>query len=104
MNKLIFYVFGILLVLSACKKEQKKVGQSSQTSAPRAQDAGNRPNITVPANMTPVSGPPVTDHAPQNAKGVWHYTCPKGCPGGAGDASPCSKCGLTLVHNPIYHQ
>ncbi len=40
---------------------------------------------------------------PQNAEGVWHYTCPNGHDGGAGSATPCSVCGTTLVHNTVYH-
>lgn len=40
----------------------------------------------------------------QNAKGVWHYTCPDACPGGAGSATACAKCGKTLAHNQVYHQ
>jgi hypothetical protein len=47
---------------------------------------------------------PQTAEPPQNAKGVWHYTCPKGCPGGAGSATACAGCGGTLAHNPAYHQ
>ena len=41
---------------------------------------------------------------PQNAKGVWHYTCPKGCKGGAGAAEPCKSCKTELTHNAVYHQ
>ena len=40
---------------------------------------------------------------PQNAKGVWHYTCGKGCAGGAGAAGNCSVCGGPLAHNATYH-
>jgi|SRR5690606_7374699 hypothetical protein len=41
--------------------------------------------------------------AAQNAQGVFHYTCPKGCAGGAGMAGMCSNCGTELVHNQAYH-
>jgi protein disulfide-isomerase len=41
---------------------------------------------------------------PQNAKGVWHYTCPGGCDGGAGKEQPCKGCGKQLRHNAVYHQ
>lgn len=40
----------------------------------------------------------------QNKAGVWHYTCADGCPGGAGAATACAKCGKTLAHNSAYHQ
>lgn len=39
----------------------------------------------------------------QNALGVWHYTCPNGCAGGAGSQQPCPKCGSMLQHNSGYH-
>lgn len=34
---------------------------------------------------------------------VWHYTCSKGCAGGAGSAVNCNTCGTLLVHNQAYH-
>ncbi|MFZ1749562.1 MAG: hypothetical protein WAU01_05200 [Saprospiraceae bacterium] len=61
------------------------------------------------ASASPVSSQTVpspaaaTPEPAQNPKGVWHYTCSKGCAGGAGSAVPCSKCGTTLVHNAAYH-
>lgn len=50
--------------------------------------------------VTPTKAP----EPPQNAAGVWHYTCPSGCAGGGGSAIACSGCGTTLVHNTAYHQ
>jgi hypothetical protein len=38
-----------------------------------------------------------------NAAGVYHYTCPNGCAGGAGTAGACATCGSTLAHNQAYH-
>ena len=55
---------------------------------------------TTSSTTTP---PPKTPEPAQNAAGVWHYTCPNGCAGGAGSASPCAGCGTTLVHNQEYH-
>lgn len=70
----------------------------------------NQPQQTTPPaggneqlNLQTVP-PPTSQEPPQNAKGVWHYTCPKGCAGGAGAAGPCPKCGTALAHNPVYHQ
>jgi len=54
----------------------------------------------APASTTP---PPTTAEPAQNATGVWHYTCPNGCSGGGGSATPCATCGTTLVHNQTYH-
>ena len=44
-----------------------------------------------------------TPEPPQNAAGVWHYTCANGCAGGAGSAQACAVCGSTLAHNQAYH-
>lgn len=58
--------------------------------------------LNTPPELTPPT-PPAGEPA-QNAKGVWHYICTKGCPGGAGSATACASCGSTLVHNSAYHQ
>lgn len=58
--------------------------------------------INSPIN-SPITTPPPTAEPAQNAAGVWHYTCNKGCAGGAGAAGSCSTCGGTLAHNQAYH-
>ena len=55
------------------------------------------PIIQNPAPATPTAEPA------QNAKGVWHWTCAKGCPGGGGGAGSCGTCGGPLSHNQAYH-
>lgn len=67
--------------------------------------ANTEPSLSVGGNnqTAPVATPPTQEPA-QNAKGVWHYTCSKGCAGGAGSAIACAKCGATLAHNQAYHQ
>lgn len=71
-----------------------------------AQNAGATPAPSSPS--TPITMPaPGGDKPPspaQNAAGVYHYTCPKGCAGGAGAAGKCAKCGGDLAHNQAYHQ
>ncbi len=63
---------------------------------------GNTPNAATPgATATPVT-PPAESPA-KNAAGVFHYTCPKGCKGGAGAAGKCASCGGDLAHNSAYH-
>ena len=60
----------------------------------------------MPTTNTDVVTPPVASapaEPPQNADGVWHYTCPNGHAGGGGSATACSQCGTTLVHNTAYH-
>ncbi len=66
-----------------------------------------QPNATptpTPAGAAGAVTTPPPAEPPQNAKGVWHYTCSKGCAGGAGSATACAKCGNTLAHNAVYHQ
>jgi ribosomal protein S27E len=58
---------------------------------------------TQPLGQNPVQAQPKPAEPAQNANGVWHYTCPNGCSGGGGSASPCSSCGATLAHNQAYH-
>lgn len=58
-------------------------------------------NATIGA--APAAVNPTVAEPPQNAAGVWHYTCSNGCDGGAGSATACAKCGATLVHNTAYH-
>ncbi|MEZ5004539.1 MAG: hypothetical protein R2730_16035 [Chitinophagales bacterium] len=60
--------------------------------------SANTPSLSPDINM-----PPPTQDPPQNANGVWHFTCAKGCAGGAGSAIACSVCGEMLVHNAAYH-
>ena len=40
----------------------------------------------------------------KNSAGVWHYTCLKGCSGGAAATGNCGSCGGNLTHNQAYHQ
>ncbi len=63
--------------------------------------AANSPSTSV----LPAPGQSIqtTPEPAQNAAGVWHYTCPAGCDGGAGSAGKCSKCGGDLAHNTAYH-
>jgi len=81
-----------------------------------AQDQNNSPQInkgdlppglqdlTNGSTVSPmVTTPPPAQEPPQNANGVWHFTCSNGCAGGAGGAVACSSCGTTLVHNADYH-
>ncbi|MCB0522713.1 MAG: hypothetical protein H6577_15395 [Lewinellaceae bacterium] len=83
-----------LFLLTACKNE-----------GDAARDAAVQSVTPAPADATaaPATTPPPTQEPPQNAEGVWHYTCPKGCAGGAGTATACASCGTTLAHNQAYH-
>ncbi len=65
-------------------------------------NADAKANIGAPNVVQPVTPPPTVEPA-QNAAGVWHYTCGKGCSGGAGSAIACTTCGGTLAHNQGYH-
>jgi hypothetical protein len=69
----------------------------------------NESTIQVNTNTPVTTGdgqPQASTPAPppaQNAKGVYHFTCPNGCAGGAGAQGSCAKCGTALVHNQAYH-
>ena len=54
---------------------------------------------TPPATTSSLITPP----AAQNAAGVFHYTCPDGCAGGAAGAGSCATCGSALAHNTAFH-
>jgi hypothetical protein len=69
---------------------------------PPLQATGGNPTIPTTASTQPQ--PQQSPEPAQNAKGVWHFTCPKGCAGGAGTTTACAKCGTTLAHNATYHQ
>lgn len=69
---------------------------SGQSSAPFAS-----PQMNPSVNSTVI---PTPAEPSQNAAGVWHYTCAKGCAGGAGTGGSCASCGNALAHNAAYHQ
>jgi len=63
----------------------------------------NPTDVGASTEANPLAVTPPPKEPAQNAEGVWHYTCPTGCEGGGGSATPCAKCGTTLVHNSAYH-
>jgi len=67
-------------------------------------DANSTPSSSSPFANPPASTATPTPEPSQNTAGVWHYTCGKGCAGGAGAAGSCSTCGGALAHNSAYHQ
>ena len=69
-----------------------------------SQDLLKNGPLNVPTNIqAPESNTPATPSPAQNAKGIYHYTCNKGCYGGSGTASNCTNCGEQLAHNQAYH-
>lgn len=94
--------------------DAKKDASTSATPEPAATSTESAPtfNVTSAPDGSGLNTAPVTAQTPpqakpaepaQNADGVWHYTCPKGCKGGGGAAGPCASCGATLAHNSAYH-
>lgn len=83
-----------LAISSSCKND----GGASKDASLQSEEALN--NAVTPATPT---AKPATPEPPQNAAGVWHFTCPKGCAGGAGSSIPCATCGTPLNHNQLYH-
>lgn len=69
-----------------------------------AQDLLKNGPLNVPTNIqAPAANTPAAPSPAQNAKGVYHYTCDKGCYGGSGTATNCTNCGAQLAHNQAYH-
>jgi hypothetical protein len=87
-------VIASVLSLSSCKEATKAPEKEPQKEF-TIEDLATPSATTVqnPAAMDP----------PQNALGVWHYTCSQGCAGGAGTATNCATCGGLLAHNTSYH-
>jgi len=82
-----------IALFSACKND----GDTSKDVTLMSEEALTKDNTPAPASK------PTAPEPPQNAAGIWHYTCPKGCAGGSGSATACTTCGTTLTHNQIYH-
>jgi len=94
-----FKILAILLLSSvisfyACNDNDDARKQEARESL-EVSDSPTLPNAATPN--------PATPEPPQNAEGVWHYTCSKGCAGGAGAAGNCATCGGPLAHNSAYH-
>jgi len=87
-------LFSTVISFYACDNKTKAPNQ--ETSEPlEVKDAPTPPKAATPN--------PASLETAQNAGGVWHYTCLKGCAGGAGLAVNCTTCGNPLVHNQGYH-
>ncbi len=94
-----FKIVAILLLSSvmsfyACNDKSNARKQEARESL-KISDPATTPDAVIPN--------PTTPEPAQNAEGVWHYTCSKGCAGGAGAAGVCATCGGTLAHNSAYH-
>ena len=101
MNSIKYLLVSLsMLLMVACGGETDTASNSQAATTPVA----NSPIIPPPSDANTATTPPPTAEPPQNAIGVWHYTCPNGHPGGAGEGLPCATCGTTLVHNTVYHE
>ncbi|QQS31285.1 MAG: hypothetical protein IPM47_10345 [Sphingobacteriales bacterium] len=90
-----------------CPGGSGTAGNCATCGGPLAHNSAYHSNT----NSSPTTSPTIPSPTPpspaepaQNAAGVWHYTCSKGCPGGSGTAGNCSNCGGPLTHNTAYHQ
>lgn len=94
-----------ITVFSSCKSDGA-AGKDAAQTAPDAVTGSTAADPAAPQLVDPLAAtppPPTTKEPAQNAAGVWHYTCPKGCAGGGGAPTACAKCGTTLTHNQAYH-
>ncbi len=92
-------------VFSACGNDSAaSQGAAVETPGDQQQPSADpMSNFPDPTATIGTGTPPPAAEPPQNAAGLWHYTCPKGCKGGSGSATPCATCGTTLVHSQAYH-
>ena len=86
-------------VFSACG-DDSAASKDAATETTGDQTPPADPTANFP---TPIGTTTPTAEPPQNAAGLWHFTCPKGCKGGGGSAVPCATCGTTLTHSQAYH-
>jgi len=91
-------VLFLLSVFSFSACNDKASGPKQETS-----NTTTETNSPAPANTRTTPPTPTNAEPAQNAAGVWHYKCSKGCTGGAGSAVSCETCGLPLAHNQVYH-
>ena len=83
----------------------EKTANTQQTSQPAVTSNNSSivSNINLPDGAAPAAPAKRPPEPAQNADGVWHYTCVKGCPGGGAAATKCATCGELLKHNTAYH-
>lgn len=93
----LFAIVVFSLSFVSCNSGDKSVRDAAR-SALEVSDV-----VADPALSTVPPSPTTTPEPPQNAAGVWHYTCVNGCAGGAGAAGKCASCGGDLTHNTAYH-
>ncbi len=86
-----------IVLFSSCKNDNNAAKDAA------VENAAVQPSATEPANTAAPGADPTLAEPPQNATGLWHYTCPKGCAGGSGSAIACPTCGTTLTHSQTYH-
>lgn len=94
-----FRIFAILLFVSVFSF----YSCNDKTNTPKEETLNPSEVIDSSTPTTAATPDPATPEAAQNAEGIWHYTCSKGCYGGAGSASNCVTCGGLLAHNSAYH-
>ena len=98
-------LFGLMISVTACGGESatKAEARESLGDVKAPAPAMNTQQPAAPGNATiPPPAPPA--EPAQNDKGVWHFTCAKGHPGGGGSAADkCGNCGDALTHNQEYH-
>lgn len=106
LKKLTTLLLFLTITLFSCKGKSQTPNTNAEKVTPPTPTTTNAPinNTTTntPINNTTINTPPRIEPA-QNAAGIWHYTCIKGCAGGAGTATNCTTCGIQLAHNTGYH-
>lgn len=89
LKTLTILLFSFALVLTSCKDD--KASTPTET----------KDNVRQPLQV--FDAPAQQNTTAQNTSGLYHYTCPNGCAGGAAAAGNCSSCGSALAHNQAFH-
>ena len=94
-SKTLAFLLLISVISFYSCNDSKKAAKQETTNSIEVPNTPASPNVVTPN--------PATLEPSQNTSGVWHYTCSKGCAGGAGSAVNCATCGTLLAHNSGYH-
>ena len=78
-----------LLIVTACKDDKTEATTEAKE------------DVRQPLQI--FDAPAQQNTTAQNTSGLYHYTCPNGCAGGAAAAGNCSSCGNALAHNQAFH-
>lgn len=91
---LVVLLFSSVIFFYACK---------DSTNSQKQEPLQPLEAVDTPPPASATTSTPATSEPAQNTGQVFHYTCSKGCAGGAASAGNCETCGSPLAHNQAFH-